>query len=249
MCLFLMLTAINNLSSQVGNTLAFANATGELGDVDNSGTINIIDALLVSQYYVELYPDDFDPEAADVDCNGSINIVDALLISQYYVSLIDVFPCPAPEPDPPKIMFVSAHPDDEGIFFGGAIPYYTQVLKVPTVHMDDTDVPVTIDFNEEDLGTKKPTFIYTAMGPSYHPQPWGSWGTFAFLTPEYIYVVDGDIAGQVVDGKVSYKFNFGKKLSQAVQHLGPGWRFLVQTLIVYDDGTQKLSGWDFLQVV
>lgn len=31
------------------------------------------------------------------------------------------------------ILIVNAHPDDEGIFFGGAIPYYTQTLNVPTI--------------------------------------------------------------------------------------------------------------------
>jgi len=59
-----------------------------LGDVDNNGTVDIIDALKISQYYVGLNPSDFNPSRADVDCNGSIDILDALKVSQYYVGLI-----------------------------------------------------------------------------------------------------------------------------------------------------------------
>lgn len=36
-------------------------------------------------------------------------------------------------PSKVTIMIVNAHPDDEGIFFGGTIPYYTQTLAVPTI--------------------------------------------------------------------------------------------------------------------
>lgn len=38
-----------------------------------------------------------------------------------------------PRPEKASLMVVSTHPDDEGIFFGGAIPYYTQVRPLPTV--------------------------------------------------------------------------------------------------------------------
>jgi uncharacterized protein (DUF362 family) len=63
----------------------------ELGDVNSNGSIDIVDALLVAQYYVGLEPQTFDPSVADVNCNGSIDIVDALLIAQYYVGLISEF--------------------------------------------------------------------------------------------------------------------------------------------------------------
>ena len=64
---------------------------GKIGDVDNNGVINIVDALLVSQYYVDLNPPNFHAEYADTNCDGSITIVDALLIAQYYVDLISQF--------------------------------------------------------------------------------------------------------------------------------------------------------------
>lgn len=71
-----------------------------LGDVDGSGTINIVDALIVAQYYVGLNPAGFNPAYADVDGNGTINIVDALLIARYYVGLITEFPAGGPTEPP-----------------------------------------------------------------------------------------------------------------------------------------------------
>jgi hypothetical protein len=62
-----------------------------LGDVNNDGNIDIVDALLVAQYYVGLNPGNFDSSKADTNCNGSIDIVDALLIAQYYVGLVSGF--------------------------------------------------------------------------------------------------------------------------------------------------------------
>ncbi|MBN2535444.1 MAG: cellulase family glycosylhydrolase [Spirochaetales bacterium] len=62
-----------------------------LGDVDSNGMVDIVDALLVAQYYVGLNPVSFNPEAADVNCDSMIDIVDALLIAQYYVGLLPGF--------------------------------------------------------------------------------------------------------------------------------------------------------------
>jgi endo-1,4-beta-xylanase len=65
--------------------------SGTLGDVNDDGSINIVDALLVAQDYVGLYPANFNRDAADTNCDGSVNILDALLIAQYYVGLINSF--------------------------------------------------------------------------------------------------------------------------------------------------------------
>jgi lysophospholipase L1-like esterase len=70
-----------------------------LGDVNGSGGVDIVDALLVAQYYVGLNPANFTSSVADVNCSGAIDIVDALVIAQYYVGLISQFPCtPTPAP-------------------------------------------------------------------------------------------------------------------------------------------------------
>ena len=74
--LVLLLCCISHLSAEPG------------GDVNSDGGIDIVDALLIAQYYVGLYPENFDQEAADVKGDGTIDIIDALLIAQYYVGLI-----------------------------------------------------------------------------------------------------------------------------------------------------------------
>lgn len=63
------------------------------GDVNSDGNTNIVDALLVAQYYVGIEVTNFNDEVADVNCSGAIDIIDALLIAQYYVGLISEFPC------------------------------------------------------------------------------------------------------------------------------------------------------------
>ena len=63
------------------------------GDVNLSGRTDIVDALLIAQYYVGLDPPSFsDNEAADVNADGNITIIDALLVAQYYVGLISELP-------------------------------------------------------------------------------------------------------------------------------------------------------------
>jgi endoglucanase len=62
-----------------------------LGDVNSNATIDIVDALLVAQYYVGLPVSNFNTQAADVNTDGSIDIIDALRIAQYYVGLIPGF--------------------------------------------------------------------------------------------------------------------------------------------------------------
>jgi hypothetical protein len=66
-----------------------------LGDVNNSGSVDIVDALVIAQYYVGLNPAGFVSSVADVNCSGGIDIVDALVVAQFYVGLITAFPCTA----------------------------------------------------------------------------------------------------------------------------------------------------------
>jgi hypothetical protein len=74
-------------------TITVSITTGTRGDVNGNGSIDIVDALLVAQYYVGLNPANFNASAADVNCSGGIDIVDALLVAQRYVGLIANFPC------------------------------------------------------------------------------------------------------------------------------------------------------------
>ncbi len=63
-----------------------------LGDVNSSGTVDIVDALMIAQYYVGFSPIGFNMSPADVDCDDDIDIIDALLIARYYVGMISSLP-------------------------------------------------------------------------------------------------------------------------------------------------------------
>jgi hypothetical protein len=58
-----------------------------IGDVNGSESVDIVDALLVAQYYVGLTTSSFNSCFADVNRSGSIDIIDALRIAQCYVGL------------------------------------------------------------------------------------------------------------------------------------------------------------------
>jgi hypothetical protein len=58
------------------------------GDVNTDGAVDIIDALLIAQYYVGLNPGNFQESNAYVNCDGTIDIIDALIVAQYYVGLV-----------------------------------------------------------------------------------------------------------------------------------------------------------------
>ena len=90
--IILMIAAIAPLSAQ------------SLGDVNMSNSIDIVDALLIAQYYVGLNPSSFNAAYADVNCSGSIDIVDALLVAQRYVGLISSFPCADPTAVPTAVV-------------------------------------------------------------------------------------------------------------------------------------------------
>ena len=90
------------VSDQIGNdatdtvevTVTDTGTPWDLGDVNHDGNVDIVDALLVAQYTVDLDPQPFYPEQADVNEDGLINIIDALLIAQYYVEIIPSLPPP-----------------------------------------------------------------------------------------------------------------------------------------------------------
>lgn len=87
-------------------------SAAEIGDVNNDGMTDIVDALLTAQYYVGLDPAGFNPAYADVNCDSAIDIVDALLIAQYYVGLVSEFPCGTSVPAETPTPAVTSQPAD-----------------------------------------------------------------------------------------------------------------------------------------
>ncbi len=75
--------------------LCASEASAACGDVNSSGAVDIVDALLIAQSYVGLNPSNFDSSVADVNGSGGTDIVDALLVAQYYVGLVSQLSCPA----------------------------------------------------------------------------------------------------------------------------------------------------------
>ncbi|MBN2738453.1 MAG: family 43 glycosylhydrolase [Spirochaetales bacterium] len=63
------------------------------GDVNESGKVDIVDALLIAQDYVGLDPSGYNAAYGDVNCSGKVDIVDALLVAQYYVGLTSNLDC------------------------------------------------------------------------------------------------------------------------------------------------------------
>jgi expansin (peptidoglycan-binding protein) len=103
------LTAIFLVS---GSIMCFSQS---LGDVNNSGSIDIVDALLIAQYYVGLNPANFNTAVADVNCSGGVDIVDALRVAQYYVGLLTSLSCGTVGPTagpttPPQVTAVPSTP-------------------------------------------------------------------------------------------------------------------------------------------
>jgi hypothetical protein len=62
-------------------------APGLLGDVNNSGKVDIIDALSIAQYSAGIIPAIFNTALADFNNDGKINILDALLVARYSAGL------------------------------------------------------------------------------------------------------------------------------------------------------------------
>lgn len=85
------------------------------GDVNSSGNVEILDALLIAQYCAGLNPSNYNASVADVNGDNAISIVDALLVARYTSGLINQFdgcitvsPTPTPTPTPAKLETVFA---------------------------------------------------------------------------------------------------------------------------------------------
>ncbi len=92
------------------------------GDANNNGTVDIIDALVVAQYYVGLNPS-ITLALADANCDGSVTITDALRIAQFYVGLAQgIAPCTTAIPSTlPTPTVVPTPIGDAYIIYGSTI--------------------------------------------------------------------------------------------------------------------------------
>jgi hypothetical protein len=74
--------------------------------------VDIVDALVIAQYYVGLTPTIFVAAVADVNGSGAIDIVDALVVAQYYVGIITSLSCGGQSPVPtPETTAISTTPE------------------------------------------------------------------------------------------------------------------------------------------
>ena len=70
-----------------------------LGDVDENGKVNVIDANLIRRYAARLVElNGTQLLAADVNGDGKVNVIDANLVRRYVAHLIDAFPAEANQP-------------------------------------------------------------------------------------------------------------------------------------------------------
>jgi len=65
-----------------------------VGDANDDGTINAVDALFVLQYVADLIATLPDANNADANQDGEVDAVDAALILQYVADLLDQLPPP-----------------------------------------------------------------------------------------------------------------------------------------------------------
>jgi unsaturated rhamnogalacturonyl hydrolase len=124
------------------------------GDVSTSGDVDIVDALIIAQYYVGLNPSNFDSTVADVNDDGTINIVDALRVAQFYVGLVSELSCGTTQTPKPTIP-----PSQDPIFSGG--PYtlngtsdYVDLPDSLTNNLSDFSIACWVNLNSLDTWTR-----------------------------------------------------------------------------------------------
>jgi hypothetical protein len=58
-----------------------------IGDVEQTGELGIVDAVLIQRHLAELEPEPFDPTIADLERDSDVSIVDAVMLQQYLADL------------------------------------------------------------------------------------------------------------------------------------------------------------------
>lgn len=99
------------------------------------------------------------------------------------------------------------------------------------------------------------TGVYVVAGLDFRPTNLGFFGTFSMSSAEFVYLIDyvpvsipkthDGIANVFVK---DLRFKFGGRLRDKVAKISRGWRFVVQAALCYEDGSVRLTNWDFFDV-
>jgi hypothetical protein len=78
---------------------------GKCGDVNSSGAVDIVDALMIARSVAGLNPGSYNSSVADVNGDNTVSILDALFVARFSAGLISSFPgcnitTPTPTPTP-----------------------------------------------------------------------------------------------------------------------------------------------------
>jgi hypothetical protein len=107
----------------------------QCGDVNDDDIVNIVDALFIAQYYVDLNPGNFDELTADVNGDNMIGILDALHIAQFYVGIISSISCDQQNNEINGIMLDITTLDSTIINAESSIPFDTKRIIFDDVHL------------------------------------------------------------------------------------------------------------------
>lgn len=85
----MLLVPVNAMAAQV-DTAAAGEADFKLGDVDNDGTVTILDATTIQLFLAEMRVLSFNETAADTDSSGDVDITDATRIQRFIAELCNI---------------------------------------------------------------------------------------------------------------------------------------------------------------
>lgn len=95
-CLLVLVLSGGTIVAMYGQSIA-------LGDVNESGKVDIVDAMFIAQYVSSIPPRGFNASVADVNCDNTINVIDALIVARYSAGILPAPACsstPTPTPIP-----------------------------------------------------------------------------------------------------------------------------------------------------
>ena len=85
----MLLVPVNAMAAQV-DTAAAGEADFKLGDVDNDGTVTILDATAIQRFLAEMRVPSFNEAAADTDSSGDVDITDATRIQRFVAGMCNI---------------------------------------------------------------------------------------------------------------------------------------------------------------